>query len=402
MKNYQTEETVLLVETQKTQNITTQILQPHNWKYRILQFFLFSSGFLSYCSIFCFHAFLSISTPLLVKSRVLSVREISIIVIVAKLSRILPKLFIGGVIDFIGGRSVYIISHSTMGFALILCSIKTSANQFYWIMILLSLGTVGSAMPWPALLKMGTNWFDYRSMGQVMAGISLSILIGDSICRLYLGMWVRFNVNWNTLFLVAGVTMLMVNFFTSFFLYDSPVDFNFQEPEGDPRNILGEEGLKSGIQKDEIWDTFIPILKNPSIWILAIVYTGLTFMRYIANDWIVLYFVVRTNSSNETAASISSIPPLFGAVSVFIMGFLNDRLPTILRNLTLLVYSFVCLGICSIFYFQTIGTSSNDFYLSIILFSSFSFFVIGPYSLPAAGVRFSFQLTNSNVCGIRW
>ena len=382
--------------------VVTKKKPPHSWRFRFRQFTLFSSCFISYSVIFCFHAFLSIATPLLVTSRVLTLTEISQIVFVAKLARILPKLIVGSIIDFVGGKFIYIISHGLLGISLILCGIRTQ-DQFHWIMLLISAGTASSAMPWPGLVKMGTNWFDYTSIGKVMAGLSMSFVIGDAICRFYLGLWVRIGIPWNYLFMVSGVTMLVVNLLTAIFLSESPFESGFEEePEGDPRNILGEEGLKAGIEYDKIFQTFLPILKNPSIWILAIVYVGLTFMRYIANDWIVLYFVVRTNTSNEMAASISSIPPLFGAVSVGLMGYMNDHLPTNLRNLVLFIYSLICVAICGTFYFITIGTDIANFYLSIGLFSAFSFFVLGPYSLPASAmsVEYGGKKINATLSGI--
>eukprot|EP01080_Neovahlkampfia_damariscottae_P011090 gene11090-3797_t len=377
--------------------------QPHSWRFRFRQLLLFSSCFISYCVVFCFHAFLSVATPLLVASRVLTLTEISQIIFVAKLSRILPKLFVGSVIDFIGGKYIYIVSHGFLGVSLILCGIKPYNDQFHWIMLLLAAGTASSAMPWIGLLKMGTNWFDYRSMGKVMAGLSMSFLVGDAISRFYLGLWVRIGITWDLLFIVAGITMLVINGATSIFLSESPSDSGYEEePEGDPRNILGEEGLKAGIEQDKIFHTFLPILKNPSIWILAIVYVGLTFMRYIANDWIVLYFVVRTGSSNELAATVSSIPPLFGALSVGLIGYLNDNLSTNLRNIVLFIYSLVCALICGAFFFLTIGSDSTDFYLSIGLFSAFSFFVLGPYSLPASAmsVEYGGKKINATLSGI--
>jgi sugar phosphate permease len=233
---------------------------------------------------------------------------------------------------------------------------------------------------------MSANWFDYRSMGKVMATVSLSYLIGDACVRLYLGLWVRMGITWNLLFLVAGSTMIIVNALTSFFLASSPVDKGFPEPDGDPRNILGKEGLKSGIENDKMMQTFLPILKTPSIWILVLVYMGQTFIRYTMNDWIVTFFVVRTNVSIELAASISAVPPLFAAISVVIMGFLNDKLPKNMRNFTLFFYSLVVVGLCSIFYFQTLGSEKNNFYISLMLYTLLNFFLLGPYSLPASSM----------------
>lgn len=180
--------------------------------------------------------------------------------------------------------------------------------------------------------------------------------------------------------------MLILNLSSALFLANSPKDYGFEEPEGDPRNILGAEGLESGIEQDKIFETFLPILKSPSIWILVIVYIGQTFMRYVMNDWIVSFFVIRTKVTNDVAATVSAIPPLIGAVSVVVMGYLNDKLSTNLRNLTLFFCSIIVVGLNSILFFQTLGRDENNFYISLGIICAFNFFVIGPYSLPAGSM----------------
>eukprot|EP01080_Neovahlkampfia_damariscottae_P011752 gene11752-5090_t len=357
-----------------------------SWKLIFHQVLIFICLFISYCAIYCFHPLISVSTPLLIQSGTLTLQHISLIVLVSKIARVFPQMFMGGLVDIFGGKLIYVCSHALIAITLILCGIPTKNNQYLWIFFLTVLGGIGSTVPWPGLLKMATNWFDYRSMGKIMAGISISFLLGDSLARIYFGAWIRYGVSWNVLFIIAGATMLILNLTTSLFLADSPKSYDLQEPAGDPRNILGDDGLEAGIAQDEMFDTFLPILKSPSIWILVIVYIGQTFMRYVLNDWIVSFFVIRTKVTNDVAASVSAIPPLIGAVSVVVMGFLNDKLSTNLRNLTLFFCSVIVVALNSILFFQTLGSEENNFYISLGVICAFNFFVIGPYSLPAGSM----------------
>jgi sugar phosphate permease len=135
----------------KQEENNTQIENKQNfstWKFRLAQFLFFLSMFVSYCSIYCFHGFLSIASPLLVSSKILTLQNISLIVLVSKLMRMIPQLFTGGLVDIFGGKVMYVSSHFLLAISLILCSIRTSDHQFYWLMTVLVSAGIISTIPW--------------------------------------------------------------------------------------------------------------------------------------------------------------------------------------------------------------------------------------------------------------
>jgi sugar phosphate permease len=137
-----------LVTKEDEKNQTENTLEVSKWKFRLAQFLFFLSMFVSYCSIYCFHGFLSIASPLLVSSKVLTLQNISLIVLVSKLMRMIPQLFTGGLVDIFGGKVMYVSSHFLLAISLILCSIRTTGHQFYWLMTVLVSAGIISTIPW--------------------------------------------------------------------------------------------------------------------------------------------------------------------------------------------------------------------------------------------------------------
>jgi MFS transporter, OPA family, glycerol-3-phosphate transporter len=244
---------------------------------------------------------------------------------------------------------------------------------------------------------MVSNWFHYQSIGRIMGVLSLSFLIGDSVSRLYLSLFVSLNFTWSNLFFISGVSMLSFTLMIQFFVYNSPTDFNYEEYEGDPRSLT-----KSENEKDENHAQILfRIFKSPLFWFITIIYIGLTFLRYVLIDWIPLFLSSRTTASNANASLGSTLPPLFGAASTLIIGFLNDKLSTNLRNLTLLLFQIVTIGLSGILSYLTYF-HETDLVVSMILFGCLGFSILGPYSLPASAIsnEYGGKKANATVSGL--
>ena len=273
------------------------------------------------------------------------------------------------------------------------------SNGFIWILIGYCFGTFFSGSPWCALLKIVSNWFHYSSIGSIMGILSLSFLVGDSLSRLYLSLFIALNFTWSNVFFITGITMLFFTILIQFLIFDSPIQFNFEEFEEDPRSLTKIENEK---ENENFFKILIPIFKSPSFWLITIIYIGLTFMRYILIDWIPLFLTSRSNASKSNASLGSTLPPLFGALSTLIIGYLNDKLSTNLRNFTLLIFQILTIILAGILFYFTYFFNENDLILTMILLGCLGFTILGPYTLPASAIsnEYGGKKANATVSGL--
>jgi sugar phosphate permease len=245
-----------------------------------------------------------------------------------------------------------------------------------------------------------------------MSIISLSFLAGDSFSRMYLTGFIFLGFNWQSLFLVTGFTMACFGVFGFIAMKNSPVDVGLPEPEGNPDNLLGESGMSADVKvEDNFRNTFLPIFISPSFWLLTLIYTLLTFMRYLLLDWIPAFLVAYVSASNDIASFGSVLPPLLGSVSTLMMGYLNDKLSKNLRNISLLAFEIVLVVLCGILFFLSLFKQNNDYFLfnktmdTVIyfaLFGSIGFVLNGPYSLPSStlAIEYGGKKVNATLSGI--
>jgi sugar phosphate permease len=79
---------------------------------------------------------------------------------------------------------------------------------------------------------MCSRWYHYKNIGTIMALLSISYLAGDGFSRLYFSIFVYFNANWSQLFIISGLSLFLPLILAYYFIYDSPTDIGFFEPEG--------------------------------------------------------------------------------------------------------------------------------------------------------------------------
>jgi sugar phosphate permease len=89
-------------------------------KFRLLQILQGVLLFATYASTYLAISALSLAVPLMTASREITLPQVSMIIISTKVFRFVPKLFSGAIVDYLGGKMIYIISHFLIAFALVL------------------------------------------------------------------------------------------------------------------------------------------------------------------------------------------------------------------------------------------------------------------------------------------
>ena len=223
------------------------------------------------------------------------------------------KFTMGVVCDFFGGRRVFLLAMlastlATVAFGLV--------SGFALFLACWGFNRLVQSSGWPALVKVSSNWFDYRIHGTVMGIISLSFLLGDAASRFYFSKLIGAGVGWRGLFFAAAAVLFVLNVAAFFLLKEHPKDVGLPEVEANPDAVFGNS--KDAPSLGEFLGKF---LKSFSFWMVLVMSFSLTLVRETFNYWspILIQQVSGASASESVAGSI--VFPLVGGVSVLVAGY---------------------------------------------------------------------------------
>ena len=306
----------------------------------------------------------------------------------------LGKLAAGSLVDLLGGRQNYLIGMAGAVICTILFGLGGSIPIFtiVWFMnrLIQSLG-------WPGMIKITSRWFSYASYGTVMGVISLSFLFGDAIARAFMGRLIEAGFGWRGVFGIAAAVLGVLWILNFVLIRESPTELNLPEPETNPSNLFGDLGQDPHPQAaGPLWAT---LARSPAFWLVCLLSLGVTLLRETFNNWTPTYLVEGVGLEKGKAATMSSLFPFFGGISVLVAGYLGDRFGRTMRAAIILIGMLLCsiaLGMLSSTSFA--GRSRE----AIILVSAVAFLLIGPYSYLAGAISLDFggKRGAATACGI--
>lgn len=288
------------------------------------------------------------------------------------------KLFNSVIVDFLGGRRMFIIGMVGSILATIAFGLGAGATAFTvaWIVNRLFQST-----GWAAAVKIVSNWVPFGMYGTVMGIVSLSFLFGDVIGRFLLGTFIDFGVGWRGIFFIASATLGLIALVLLFVLKESPTDLGYEEPNTNPDNLFGKKGEQH--RPEGFRALVVPLFSSGSFWIVAIMSFGLTIMRESFNFWTPTYLSEIAGMTAGAAARYSILFPLFGGLSVLAFGWIADRWfigkrgPAILLGLVPLIPVLTVMGFVDL---------SPYPWMPPVLISAAAFLMIGPYSFLAGAI----------------
>jgi OPA family glycerol-3-phosphate transporter-like MFS transporter len=292
------------------------------------------------------------------------------------------KFFLGGTADFLGGKRNFLIGMGGSVLFTLLFSLGGGIPIF-------TLAWIGNRLVqstgWAGMVKITSRWFSYSSYGAAMGVISLSYLIGDAAARQFMGLLIGHGFGWRIVFQLAAATLFVIFIANLLLLKESRAQLGFAEPEVNPLNLFGAEGRDpkpSGLR-----DLLAPLLSSPAFWLVCGLSLGTTLVRETFNTWTPTYFNQVVGYSKADAASTSAVFPLFGGLSVFLSGFLSDRLGRNGRS-AIMFYSLLA----SAFALFALGSlhSAGGRGLPTFLVGLVGFLVIGPYAYLAGAIALDF------------
>jgi ACS family tartrate transporter-like MFS transporter len=180
----------------------------------------------------------------------------------------------------------------------------------------------------PGMILYMKRWFPAnaraRAVAWFMTANPLAGIVGSPISGALLGLSGKGLSGWQWMFLMEGAPAILLGVIVYWALSDNPREATWLK--GDEREWLLarlalEQQAEATLQKSNFWDVLI----SPRIWMLSIVYFGVSTTMYGVTLW--LPSVIRSLSglSYFLTGLVSALPFLVTAVVMVLVGMRSDR-----------------------------------------------------------------------------
>ena len=197
--------------------------------------------------------------------------------------------------------------------------------SFYAMRFLLGAAEAGF---FPGMILYMKRWFPAnaraRAVAWFMTANPLAGIVGSPVSGALLGLSGKGLSGWQWMFLMEGIPAILLGAAVFWALSDNPREASWlkgEEREWLLARLALEQQADSTLNKDNLW----AVLASPRIWMLSIVYFGVSTTMYGVTLW--LPSVIRSLSglSYLLTGLVSSLPFLVTAIAMVVVGMLSDR-----------------------------------------------------------------------------
>ena len=232
------------------------------------------------------------------------------------------------------------------------------------------------SMGFPPIAKNLSYWFANKERGVKWSLWSSSHELGTWLSAVLSGFLIA-HFGWEAVFYVPAIFAMMycIVFYKN--LQDKPSSIGLPDIEkyNDPDYVepVSQNDEEAKLSYTEIFRKYI--LKNPTVWLLAIAYIFVYVVRNGTIDWMVVYLMEKKHYSIGTATLIYQFLPLVGVVGTVGAGYVSDKFFKGKR----VPVNIICLTLLAIFIY--LFKMSNNLVLNCIYLSAIGIFTCGPQVL---------------------
>jgi MFS transporter, ACS family, tartrate transporter len=197
--------------------------------------------------------------------------------------------------------------------------------SFYAMRFLLGSAEAGF---FPGMILYMKRWFPAnaraRAVAWFMTANPLAGIVGSPISGALLGLSGKGLSGWQWMFLMEGIPAIFLGASVFWALSDCPRDASWlkgEERDWLLERLALEQQAESSLKKDNLW----AVLVSPRIWMLSVVYFGVSTTMYGVTLW--LPSVIRSLSglSYFLTGLVSALPFVVTAVAMVLVGMSSDR-----------------------------------------------------------------------------
>lgn len=329
---------------------------------------------------------LSVARPLILDDYPhLDKAAIGLITSIGTLAYAVGKFVWGSLADQMGGRRAFLIG---MVGAIVCTLVFALGGPPLFLAAWVGNRFLQSA-GWGGMVHITGRWFSHSTYGRVMAVLSLSYLFGDFASRLFLGELIERGAGWQTTFYVAAGVLAVILVPTWILLRNRPDERGLPNPAPAPRAVKVERRTVLGMLR--------PLFRRRAFWTVCALSFGFTLMRETFNEWTPTYLHEVAGMAEGAAAKASSLFPLFGGLSVLLIGFLSDRVGALAR--AKLVVLGLMFGVAAL---SALAWLPLTPFARVAVIAATAFVLIGPYSLLAGAISLDFGGAEASASAAGW
>ncbi|SDE77669.1 Major Facilitator Superfamily protein [Massilia sp. PDC64] len=222
-----------------------------------------------------------------------------------------------------GARKTFVRIMLLWGSASVAMMFVASPNQFYLLRFLLGVFEAGF---FPGIVLYLTYWFPPRRRASVMSIFFAGVMVAGVLGGLVSG-WIMRDMagvlgmkGWQWMFVIEGAPALVLAVVGHFWLQDHPKDVDWLSAAEKARLAadLGDSGARGG-------HVSAAGLRNPRVYVFAIVYFAMTAATLTLNFWMPLMIRDFGVSDVVQVSLYSVIPNAIGAVGLLFIARRADR-----------------------------------------------------------------------------
>ena len=197
--------------------------------------------------------------------------------------------------------------------------------SFYAMRFLLGSAEAGF---FPGMILYMKRWFPAntraRAVAWFMTANPLAGIVGSPISGALLGLSGKGLSGWQWMFLMEGIPAIFLGVAVFWALSDSPREASWLKGEERAwllERLALEQQAESSLRKETLW----AVLVSPRIWMLSVVYFGVSTTMYGVTLW--LPSVIRSLSglSYFLTGLVSALPFVVTAIAMVLVGMSSDR-----------------------------------------------------------------------------
>jgi ACS family tartrate transporter-like MFS transporter len=197
--------------------------------------------------------------------------------------------------------------------------------SFYIMRFLLGAAEAGF---FPGMIFYMKRWFPARARARAVAWFMtanpLAGIVGSPISGALLGLHGAGLAGWQWMFLMEGVPAILLGVAVSVVLSDRPQDARWLKGEEQAwllEKLAREQEAETGSGNGSFWQVLI----SPKIWMLSVVYFGVSTTMYGVTLWLPSVIRALSGLSYFATGVVAAIPFLVTAIAMVLVGMRSDR-----------------------------------------------------------------------------
>eukprot|EP00741_Cyanophora_paradoxa_P013589 tig00020703_g13120.t1 len=368
-------------------------------KYKIWRIRVFASLFLGYACSYIARSGFTYVAPLLRDQAGMTLQQIGVINSVFPVAYGVSKFVSGVISDYANPRYFIALGLIVTGLLDVLFCASTNVT---WMAVIWGLNGWIAAVAAPAAAKTLTAWYAPSERGTWWGIWNTSTNLGGFLSA-FISAWFAQKLGWKWGMYVPGIVGIVMGILFFFMARGDPTEVGLppiDEFKGEKKVVkkdaAGAKSSTEGMTQNQIFMKYVML--NPAVWILAISYLGVYFIRTGVTNWSHFYLMdVKGVKDAAEAASRVSGRELGGLLSNFVSGPLSDKVFGGRRIPVIAIFLLGVVGSTAGFWLSPIGAPAFLDWLWVFLLG---FFVYGPQMLVGlAGVELAHKSAASSAIG---